>query len=431
MLASLLGWSLVVGLGALVVHAMLSRWEVVHPDGSREIEESAGHEIVRGAKHAVLVAMACGSLAFWGPVGTLLSGGGAPAGDVPPGGVYDPPAAPTGDVAVLAGDSTVTLSTSAFDGDGNDTHESSDWYIRGPIDGVNDADTVWADFASDSLVHWTPAGITTGVGLTPDETYRAFFVHTGAEGGASDPDSVEFVATADTPFLQDDFSTYTTTGDFLSDPRGIYNDGEAFCANGCANSESDGEIHLDAGVAYAGLGQSIRYDHDGGGTLSVQAALSPNKTKVWVEWAVMFESGFTMAGGGASAEAYKFLFANIQQNAPATGRWGIEFSNGDNGNLFAVGPDDLGGQVLIEADENMESLNDGQWHVYRWYINADDDEMEFWIDGVSQGGGLSSGWSTAGGTMTAVSFGRNMNKQVAPESMWWGYWKIYDQDPGW
>lgn len=81
----------------------------------------------------------------------------------------------TPSLTATPGDTFAILDGSAYVG--CETHVTSDWWIEGPLPSAA-TDTVWADFASDSLVRWTGAGASAP--LLVDSTYVAYVAYSGA-----------------------------------------------------------------------------------------------------------------------------------------------------------------------------------------------------------------------------------------------------------
>jgi hypothetical protein len=183
---SLLAWSLVAGMGALMARVLLSRWEVVHPDGSREVEETTGHEVVKWGGRLGITAAALGALAFMGPgvgigLGGMLSRAGGSTGGTP---AVGQPNAPTIDVAVTD-TSTWRVTFSAFVGSGADTQDSI-------------SVTVLRSGAADTLFHaksgvQTADTISDNADLKADTTYRVLGRQKGASGGWSNADTLTVV----------------------------------------------------------------------------------------------------------------------------------------------------------------------------------------------------------------------------------------------
>lgn len=176
MLASVLGWSLVLGL-ALLVGARALRYAVA--SGLVEWEGDGGRLVVGGAGPLAILTAGGLALAFWGGgIGLGLAGGkvsgAAGGGSVAVG----PPNAPTHTVVVID-TSTVYSLGSVFVGSGADTQDS----IRFAVTRLA-ADTT-------SILTQTYGGaqqrdtISDNTNLKADTTYRGWLKYKGASGGWS------------------------------------------------------------------------------------------------------------------------------------------------------------------------------------------------------------------------------------------------------
>lgn len=118
-----------------------------------------------------------------------------PIGDAPDTVCTAQATTPTLTATNLTGDTTATLEGSAFASVcAGAVHVSSSWWITKDTGAADD--TVWSDFASDSLVHWSPAGITAGAsGWNPGDTLVARVFYTPDVGAASATAVDTFVAT--------------------------------------------------------------------------------------------------------------------------------------------------------------------------------------------------------------------------------------------
>ena len=227
------------------------------------------------------------------------------------------------------------------------------------------------------------------------------------------------------PYLREDFSTYTSTANMIADPRNIYSNSEEFNTN---------YIVLDTGVGYGALTQSMRYDWPATGsapgiTISRQLDFPSNQTEVWIEFAVRFSSNFSIDANYAGGKAYKLFHANIASGGPA-GRFGMQFENGDAGTLNGEGPNDDYQNLYFTTSTSSSSLWDQSWHVIRWHISLGaTDTHQIWVDGVSQG---SATGSTAATGINGLAIGKNMNQgPLQTQEIWWGYVDVYTQNPGW
>lgn len=219
----------------------------------------------------------------------------------------------------------------------------------------------------------------------------------------------------------EDFSTYTSTADFLADPRGIYVDSEDF---------RPGQMTIDAAAGYGTSPQSLRYDYPAGTATDYTISRSldlpgSNPSEVWVEVVVRFSQGFSVYGNGQGyGTSLKFMHIGVQG---VSGRWGLEM---DGNRLSMIAPSDAFEQMFASAGQINDTLMDGNWHVIRYHVRlGSTDFHETWVDGVHRG---SASGSTAATGMTWVSLAKNLN-MLAPnaQSLWWGRVSIWTQNPGW
>ena len=220
--------------------------------------------------------------------------------------------------------------------------------------------------------------------------------------------------------IVEDFSTYTSTADLISDPRGVYDRVEDI---------NSGRISLDTSVGYGGSGRSMRYDYPGGTgtdyTISRALRIPAGAQEVWVEAVIRFSSGFSIAGNGQQAgSALKTLHVGVRG---AAGRFGLNF---EGSSMRAEGPNDDYTNLYIQGGPSASAIMDGQWHVLRYHVRLGaTDFHEYWVDGVHRG---SQTGRTAASSLVAVALARNLNK-LAPnaQSLWWGKVSVWTQNPGW
>jgi hypothetical protein len=304
-----------------------------------------------------------------------------------------PPATPVVLVTVVD-TSTWHVTFSAFSGDGADTQDS----IAVTVLRSGSADTLFHAVSGVQLVDT----VSDNTDLKADTTYRVLGRQKGVEGDWSDADTV--------------------------DENGIYSEGEFFCTNGCDNS-GNGSIALDTDTVYPGLTQSLRYDLSGSGTTTIAPAFGTNKARVWVEFATKFGDGFTVdAATPTGGAGYKFLFVNAV-TIPSGGRYALEFENGDAGSLNFYAPNDDFQDSHTQTSQNINSLDDREWHVFRFYVDAPADSMRVWIDGADEGS--SADFDVVNQEVYDLRVLNHMNKNVPAQSIWLGYWKVFDTDPGW
>lgn len=238
-------------------------------------------------------------------------------------------------------------------------------------------------------------------------------------------------ATGAEPYVVDDFSTYSSTSDMLSDPRDIY-------APNYDSYNTENITLVSEGVDVDGysLDQSMRYTFpDNGGACgdqSISRSLNmPEDTYVvWVEWYVKFDADFTTDFGNSNcAPAYKLLFG--RQDADrfdiVTGLWDSDYKVAwPGGNV-----DNVGGDAAASYD--------GQWHRFRIEFRhessagANDGAIRFWVDDtrVVEKTGLDTDRSS--GPMKWVKLGANINQgpDFAGMGLNWGRVAVWTSDPGW
>jgi hypothetical protein len=300
----------------------------------------------------------------------------------------------------------------------------------------------------------------TNLVVTGPGTYTLRFTASGLASATSNSFTITAAPVSSpgngTPFMVEDFSTYTSTSNFLSDPRGIYQ----------AEDMNTGQITLDTGVGYGSSTKSMRYDYPdrtsqgGSGTsgrctdYSISRSLKfPNNgniREVWVELMVKTSTNFTTQApaswGCTSDQGLKFVDGNVTP--------GDRFSIG-----LRTGPTPpSSGQLWYgypwNQNDNVGKINftqanaiDGNWHQYRCYwrlstgypgVAKFDGALTCWFDGakiVDEQNIQTT--STLGGGIAPSSFyglalGRNINQGPdRPQSIWWGQVKIYQSNPGW
>lgn len=234
------------------------------------------------------------------------------------------------------------------------------------------------------------------------------------------------------PYVVEDFSTYSSTSDLLSDPRGIYTGGKG-----------DEYINLDTteGLDKGGysLSKSMRYTFDGSSQSIVRSLDTPDDThEIWIEMWVKFSSNFKTEWGDPDKNAdYKFIFAVTDPSrfSLKTGTFGHQYT------------------VTSPADPEVDALGnesadewDGQWHRYRLHFKhestdgACDGTAEVRI--ANEDGGADHYVGSVGdvctdrsaGGIIFVSMGRNMNEGTSVSDtlrIWWGRTAIWTENPRW
>jgi len=231
------------------------------------------------------------------------------------------------------------------------------------------------------------------------------------------------------PDVREDFSSYTSTAQFLGSTHGIYSGVEIY------GSEY---MVIDDAVGYEGSGQSLRYDYPNGNveggdySVSREVLFNPVQTRneVWVRVAVRFSDDYTISSEFGGGDAWKFLHARY-----GSGRWGVEWQFGD---IMMYATEDWDGSFFYLDDGNGRYKNadlvDGEWHEVWWHIRSDGEGgtgfNEVWIDGVHMG---SSTFTSGTDAFRGLSLSRNHNQLPTDREMqmWWGLVEVYYSDPGW
>lgn len=223
-------------------------------------------------------------------------------------------------------------------------------------------------------------------------------------------------------WLLEDFSTYTSTANYISDPRGIYSTGEDVLTS---------QIFLDTSVFAPGLSQSVRYDFPARNGVCTDYTIGRNinfpadVSEVWVEVIAKFQNTWTtvMSGCSSSNPDYKFLFGRVR----TSGRFNIMMGTSVN-LLFTVG--------YPAGEDNFEGGNagqyfDGNFHTHRWHMKVGvSGACKYWVDGVVvKDYGVVD---MASNQVYGLAMGRNINQgPPSAQSMWYGKITLYNSDPGW
>jgi len=226
-----------------------------------------------------------------------------------------------------------------------------------------------------------------------------------------------------TPTLEEDFSTYSSTGNLLADPRGIYSVGE--------DVYSAGEITLDTTVGYGTSTKSMRYDfpaRPGNCTdysIGRNLTLPSNAGDLYLEIVAKFQNGWTNAAPGCSGvsnEDYKFVFGRVQ----TAGRFNVMI--GTFNTQYTVGYP--GAEDSFEGG-NASGLFDGNWHVYHFHMKVGSaGACKLWVDGVVvKDYGVAN---MASNLIYGIALGRNINQgPPTAQSLWWGRVRMWNANPGW
>ncbi len=264
------------------------------------------------------------------------------------------------------------------------------------------------------------------------EGATSIVAHAGSVDTLSLAEAQTVTSSGVTPLLLEDFSTYTSTSDMLSDPRGIYS---------VAEDLNTAMMALDTTVGYGSSTKSMRYDWPdrtseggsgttgrcGGDTIGRNLSLPSNQTEIWVELDFKTQSTFTTVAPSAwsctSAAAYKTLFGrtDVSRYNLVLGIFGTSYT-------WSAGP---GNQEPADYALTWTPF-DGNWHTYQMHMKigtGSNGICNLAVDGVVKqtNTGLSQGGASY---IYGIALGRNMNQGPgAVQSEWWGKCAVYTQDP--
>lgn len=246
-------------------------------------------------------------------------------------------------------------------------------------------------------------------------------------GGSSGPRSAG--GGGGSAWLLEDFSTYSSTADFLSDPRKIYS---------TAEDENTGQMTLDksTGVNIDGynLPQSVRYDYGAPGcvsqTVERNLVLPTTVKEIWFELYLKFSINFTTkdSSGCTTPPDFKMFFLRIDE---AIGRGAVRWGSQTPPEVTV----EIGNAVDLYTGAFISAYSDNQWHRVRghWLLNGANSVIELNIDGTTV---YDNKALNAGGTdphFYGVSLGRNLDQGVPAGTMseWWGRVALFNANPGW
>lgn len=259
----------------------------------------------------------------------------------------------------------------------------------------------------------------------------------------------DVTAAGATPWLLEDFSTYTSTTHLKTNPNGYYATFNPIYEGNW--NYNVGQIFLDTGVGVNvdgySLTKSMRYDFPASAaeeyTLGVDMFFpgsvlgGPYTTidEVWIEIYVLFQNGFTTNGSGAQNPDYKMFFIANQTSSRAN----LQPGTFGNSWTWGIAPDQQGNGGS-PTGTIFGTPFDGLWHQYRVHLMVDRSGAaghytagDWWMDGTLQKAfpGVTVAKSTYG-PFWILALGRNQNQGITQaQSLWWGRIAIYNTDPGW
>ncbi|MEO8031791.1 MAG: hypothetical protein ABI765_13150, partial [Gemmatimonadota bacterium] len=236
-----------------------------------------------------------------------------------------------------------------------------------------------------------------------------------------------------TPWVEDDFSSYSSSSQMLADPLHLYSIEDGY--------NTDPRITLDPTDGVNGSSKSMKYTLTATGTPCQETTVGRNfkfpatVSEAWVEVWAKFSANFRTAAnaGCASNPDYKFIFGRI------SGQDGSRFDIliGNSSNYLEVSwPNHEEGARMPMAPSYQ--VFDGQWHRYRLHYKLatsgqSNGGTELWIDGVLAFSNLHSDTGAATG-IYGLALARNLNQGPAAGvtmSVNWGDVKVFNANPGW
>ena len=235
-------------------------------------------------------------------------------------------------------------------------------------------------------------------------------------------------ASGTTPWIEEDFSTYTSAANMLADPRGIYS---------VAEDENPSRISLDQSTGYGASNRSMRYDYVNVGctsqTVGRNMTLPYAVKELWAEFYVKFSIGFTSQNplGCATPPDYKFIFGRL--NEPV-GRFAVRWGSQSPPSITV----EAGPNVDLYTYEPIAPYSDGQWHRVRVHWKAGPSGtattvIQTWVDGkliYDRSDFVMNGSSPQ---IYGLALGRNLDQGLpnVTMSLWWGLVRVWNASPGW
>lgn len=286
--------------------------------------------------------------------------------------------------------------------------------------------------------------------ISPLQQAPSTIAVSASDGVSLGDSSSASVASGASPILTEDFSTYSSTTNWLNDPRGIYVAASDNNTSKMALDQTDG-VDIDG---YS-LTQCGKYSWAAGDVGSCEITIRRKLTfanisrTMWVEWYSKFSTSGNDGKFGVCPSSvctgkncdYKTIFFNpYASGTPDGGRSQVNFGTfGDK--VRPANPDGINvynAHDLRDGGGNNINSWDGSWHKHRVKVvtettsGAGDGAIQYSYDGTLQvnqtGLTLNKNWDG----WNRVTLGANMNR--GPEramSMKWGRVAVYDSDPAW
>jgi hypothetical protein len=333
-----------------------------------------------------------------------------------------------GSVLVTVGSTTVTITTTSLLSATQNVPYQRALNVSGGTGSYS-----WS-IVSGSLPTGLSLSSTTGViSGTPSTVQTSQFTVQVTSGGATDTQaltlSVQAPGAEPTPDLLEDFSTYTSTSNMISDPRGIYT----------SEDVNTSWIALDTNVGYGSSDRSMRFDYPGRSapcsayTIGRNMDLGGDQTEVWIELVLRWENGFHTSPSylGSCTSGYnpdhKTFFGRTHDS-----RFEIKVGQGP-GQQFSGGYP--GNETAFQSwgASPDEIVWDGQPHVFRihWKIGTGGKGIvQIAIDGTTYIDRTSL--SMVNTALYGLALGRNWDgPSDSDQSLWWHKIAVWYNNPGW
>lgn len=278
-------------------------------------------------------------------------------------------------------------------------------------------------------------GITTGVVTS---NIPAVYAISAVAGGVAivATASVEVIDSSELPDIEDDFSSYTDTANFRSDPRNIYDAVEEFLTTAYGN------VNLDQSLGYGGRSQCMSIDYldaagsptrCSGGSNARRVIQFPNGTvEAYVEIFVRFTTNFNFGGDPAwsctSAREQKLFISGV---SGGDSRFNLECTN----TQWVFGYPGGETAYVSNAAPQPASMFDGEWHRIRFHYrlsSVGQGVARFWYDDTLRAD--LQGLTIARDGISNISLSASRN-QGTPAAMSWrfGLWRVWlnGRSPGW
>lgn len=168
-----------------------------------------------------------------------------------------------------------------------------------------------------------------------------------------------------TPDLFEDFSTYTSTANFIADPRNIYRAGEDKNTQQMFLAVGEG-LNGGKAIEYRYPAARITVDYTISRSIDAETLWGTNVTNVWWEQVVRFSDNFDMYDPtNPPSTGLKFMHAGVRN--PQSSRFGGVIQQHDYQSRYLLGyPDNEQFITGIPGFDCSTMFGSGQWHTFRF-----------------------------------------------------------------